>query len=130
MAVGIGTGTTLAHGALSGGMTGIAHSGSTRPSIPVPHLGTTVTVPKVAGALRDWGSVTAEVLLDPAVDLANFLAQGVAAVADLVITFPDATVFTAAASFITDIDLFGVPLEDAMTASVTFELNTLPVLTG
>lgn len=130
MAAGIGTGTTLAFGTLTGGMTNISHSGSSRPVILLPHMGTTVTVPKVPGALTNWGSVTADILFDPDTDLATWLAEHVKDPDDLIITFPGGTIFTAGSAFIAGEDLFGVPVEDAMTASITFELNTLPVITG
>lgn len=129
MAVGIGTGTTLTHGSLSGGMTSIAHSGTSRPSIPVPHMETTVSVPKVPGALVDWGSLTAEIILDSSVDLDTWITAASAAASPLVITFPSGSIFTVTA-FVTGMDLFGIPLEDVITASVTFELAALPVKSG
>ncbi len=127
MAIQIGTGVSFTKGSISGNVTNISASGATRPSIATGHLGSTVTMPFISGALTDWGSITMDFNFDADVDGTTWLAEAQATGDALVISFNDAgsTTFTVTA-FTTDHDPFTVPLEDLVTASMTWKMASIP----
>ncbi|KKK52703.1 hypothetical protein LCGC14_3102240 [marine sediment metagenome] len=127
MAIQIGTGVTFTKGSISGNVTNIAASGASRPSIPTGHLDSTVTMPFIPGQLTDWGSITMDFNFDADTDGTTWLAEAQTTATDLVISFNDAgsTTFTVAA-FTTDHDPFTVPLEDLVTASMTWKMAGIP----
>ncbi len=127
MAIQIGTGVSFSKGDITGNVTNISASGATRPSISTGHLGSTVTMPFINGALTDWGSITMDFNFNADADGTTWLAEAQTSATSLVISFNDvaSTTFTVAA-FTTDHDPFTVPLEDLVTASMTWKMADIP----
>lgn len=124
MAVDIGTGTTFA---VAGGgayntaatLLSITWSDFSRESIDVSHMLTTGGKDFIPADLYDAGTVTAEVLFDSTLPVPM---SGVAGL--LTVTFPDADTW-ACDAFCTGFE-FTDPMEDKMTASITYKLTGDP----
>ncbi len=128
--VGIGTGVTVKKNAVSlGNVTNLTLSGASRPALSTAHLGSLITNPQVPGALTNWGSMAMDLNIAPDTDIDLLLTEAVATATDFIIQF-DGTATTnvvTVAAFCTDHDLFAIPLEDVMTASMTWQLTEIPV---
>lgn len=114
MAIDIGTGTTIAFPGFSFKVTGVKHSGVSRPSIKTSHLATVGFDEFMPGDLVDPGMLELEIQYDPA------LTPPIdGEIQDCTITFPEGEEKSGQA-FLTDFDA-DVPLEDLMTGTCKFK---------
>lgn len=117
MAIDIGTATTVAFATsnFAGAIRNVKHSGITRPSIDITHLGSTTNRAFMVGDLYDGGELTLEVLFDPGIVRPPFSGPS----ENVTITFPDGNSF-AGYAFCTNFG-FETPLEDVIMADVTLK---------
>ena len=122
MAVGdtdLGTGTTLAFAGLTAELLSLSASGIERVSVSKAHMGTSGAKPFLVGDQYDPGEITAEIHFDATQDI-DALMTGAAA--SLTATFPETTAKTVVAA-VTGFS-WEAPLEDVMTASVTWKITS------
>ena len=117
MAIGVGTGATIAFGTsnFTASVSSISHGGISRPALDSSHLGTTVARTFVPGDLYDGGEITLSILFDPAATQPPI--SGVAET----ITIDFGTPTNVFSGFVTEWG-YEVPLEELMTADVTIKV--------
>lgn len=119
MATGVGTGTTVVFSSgstWSAEVTGLEIDGEEVPVIDFSHFGTTVWRESKPGTLSETPTLTIETQFNPDVPPP---AKGT--ICTCTVTFPDASTLSGTGFFVSD--SVSVPLDDKMTATVTFKFN-------
>lgn len=120
----LGTGTTLTFAGFTADIINIDWTGRSRPSVEVPHMGTTGAAPVLLGKIYSLGEIVVAVHFAGNEDYDTPLGG---AAASLVITFADGSIWTQTAGMV-GFDL-SAPLEDVMTGTATFKPVTKAAIT-
>lgn len=115
----IGTGTTFTWSTMAGNVLGVRWGGIHFDTIKTSHMGTTTAHTFMKTDLYDGGTVTLDVQF-PMTTVNLTSALGTAA-STLTITLPGSSTL-AATAILTDYEVT-VPLEELMTASLTFKIS-------
>lgn len=120
-----GHGASLTFSGLVANIIKISGGGATRAAIDITHLGTTVSKSYIPAKLVEPEDITAEIEFDPQSALPVNGAAGT-----LVINWADATtsIWTYANAFVKSITVGGAASGERMTASVTWQISGLPVV--
>lgn len=119
-----GHGATVTYGGFTAQITGVSGPSLARDAIDITHMGSPNKWREFMPGLIDAGELTLEVHFDPTEAPAIAAAYDPATPTPLTITWPDSanTQFVAEGAFMTGYDV-GDPVDDKMTASVTFKLS-------
>lgn len=117
----IGTGTTIAFATTSFApqVTNVSWDGISRADIPSSHMATTGAHTSIPGRLYDPGELTLEIWFVSS-ELAGATEMWTKPAETMTLTFPDGGTFVALA-FCIGFSL-NDPMEDGMTATITFEI--------
>lgn len=122
----LGTGSTFAFSGVAGDLVSLSLGDMSRDSVEVHHMGTTGFRPKLFGRTYSTGTITAELHFDSTA-AATSVIVGVEATLTLNIgkAASDGSVWVYSAAAVTAYS-WNDPVEDVMTATVEWELNSEP----
>ncbi len=125
----LGTGSTFVFSGIVGDLVSLSLGDMSRDSVEVHHMGTTGFRPKLFGLTYSTGTITAEVYMDTTQDGSTPI---VGAEAQLVLNLGTAagvgSIYTYSAAAMTGYS-WNDPLEDVITATIEWELNSEAVIT-
>jgi hypothetical protein len=125
----IGSGSSFTFSGITGDLLSLSLGDMSRDSVEVHHMGTTGFRPKLFGVTDSTGTITAEIHFDTTEDGSTPI---VAAAGSLVLNIgkaaSDGSIYTYSSAAMTGYS-WNDPLEDVLTATVEWELNSEAVIT-
>ncbi len=127
----LGTGSTFTFSGINGDLLSLSLGDMSRDSVETHHMGTTGFRPKLFGLTYSTGTITAEIQMDTTEDGSTPI---VATAGSLVLNLgtvgasDQGSIYTYSAAAMTGFS-WNAPLEDVITATVEWELNSEAVIT-